>query len=229
MATPGQLVKTIAEALGLPAEIVTNYDRVLSENGMRSKSGRGRGAAKVTASDAANLLIAILGSPVAGASVKEAANTCRAYGSLRAIKSASGRYGSGKTSFTKLGLPRLGDLPNKHTLHDGLSELIDSAAKGEHFQHPEEHFRQRTIVQDSLCHIRLTGPDPWAEIEADASFGVALGKDQRFATCVYTHQPKKRVPPVGLADLYQSRSITYRTIRMLGALLSESKRADRDV
>ena len=75
MATPGQLVKTMAEALGIPAETVTNYDRVLSENGMRSKSGRGRGAAKVTASDAANLLIAILGSPVAGASVKARAKS----------------------------------------------------------------------------------------------------------------------------------------------------------
>ena len=85
MATPGQLVQTVADMLGVPAETVTNYDRVLSESGMRSKSGRGRGAAKVTAQDAAYLLIAILGSPIAGASVKEAANTCRRYGSYRCL------------------------------------------------------------------------------------------------------------------------------------------------
>ena len=45
MATPGQLVRVMAEVLFIPVETVTNYDRVLSESGMRSKSGRGRGAA----------------------------------------------------------------------------------------------------------------------------------------------------------------------------------------
>lgn len=220
MATPGQLVETMAEALGIPAETVTNYDRVLSESGMRSKSGRGRGAAKVTAGDAANLLIAILGSPIAGASVKEAANTCRTYGSLPAIKYASGSYGSGKTSFTKLGLPMLDELPNKHTLHDGLSQLIGSAAKGEYFRHP----RFDKSIQDHLCFIRLTGPRPWAEIGADASFRVALREDQRFARCVYTHQPKKPPrSPVPRADLYQSRTVSYETIRALGSLLRKGR------
>src|SRR5258705_11448956 len=66
MATPGQLVKCIAEALGIPEPTVVQYDRLLSENGMRSKGGRGTSAAKVTAVDAANLLIAIMESPVAG-------------------------------------------------------------------------------------------------------------------------------------------------------------------
>src|SRR6516165_1680764 len=113
MATPGQLVQAVAQALGIPVETVTNYDRVLSENGMRSKSGRGRGAAKVTAGDAANLLIAIMGSPIAGASVKEAANTCRKYGSLTVTKV------SGTSDFGSLGLPTLDQLPNKHTLHEG--------------------------------------------------------------------------------------------------------------
>src|SRR5439155_17694246 len=68
MATPGQLVKCIAEALGIPEPTVVQYDRLLAENGLRSKGGRGTSAAKVTAVDAANLLIAIMGSPVAGAS-----------------------------------------------------------------------------------------------------------------------------------------------------------------
>ena len=91
MATPGQLVQTVADMLGVPAETVTNYDRVF-QSGMRSKSGRGRGAAKVTAQDAAYLLIAILGSPIAGASVKEAANTCRRYGSLPVLAHVLGTH-----------------------------------------------------------------------------------------------------------------------------------------
>lgn len=60
MTTPGQLVQGMATALGLPKETVTVFDRHLSEAGFRTKGGRGRSAARVTARDAANLLVAIL-------------------------------------------------------------------------------------------------------------------------------------------------------------------------
>src|SRR5258705_2750991 len=82
MATPGQLVKCIAEALSIPEPSVVQYDRLLAENGLRSKGGRGTSAAKVTAGDAANLLIAIMGSPVIGASIKPAIEGCKIYGCL---------------------------------------------------------------------------------------------------------------------------------------------------
>ena len=39
MATPGQLVKCIAEALSIPEASVVQYDRLLAENGLRSKGG----------------------------------------------------------------------------------------------------------------------------------------------------------------------------------------------
>ena len=64
MATPGQLVKAMAATLGLSEATVGQYDRVLAENGLRSKGGRGLSAARVTAADAANLLIAIMASPI---------------------------------------------------------------------------------------------------------------------------------------------------------------------
>jgi hypothetical protein len=205
MATPGQLVQTVSEMLGIPAETVTNYDRVLSESGMRSKSGRGRGAAKVTARDAAYLLIAILGSPIAGASVKEAANTCRRYGSMPVLGHVSGTH-----NFAKVGLKMLDALPKKHTLHDGISALIDSAAKGEHYfirgAKRQSHWTDRLFV------IRLTGPRPWAEITADTSFG----EGKNFARRVYTGS---KFDEIG-KDLHQERKVTYRTIRALGSLLS---------
>jgi|SRR3954451_11800042 hypothetical protein len=72
MATPGELVKCVAEALGIPEPTVVLYDRVLAENGLRSKGGRGTSAARVTSGDAANLLIAILASPASGSSIKSA-------------------------------------------------------------------------------------------------------------------------------------------------------------
>jgi hypothetical protein len=208
MATPGQLVQTMADALGIPVETVTNYDRVLSENGMRSKSGCGRGSAKVTAGDAANLLIAIMGSPIAGASVKEAANTCRNYGSMRASRNEGSTH-----DFAKVNLKVLDELPKKHTLYDAISALIQSAAKGEHYRKPKQDPIDR-------FRIRLLGPHPGAEIVAvSAGVGRLGGEGGRFALREYgplyfdSDQAKK--------DLYQERYVSYRTIRILGSLLSE--------
>jgi hypothetical protein len=208
MATPGQLVQAIAEALGVPVETVTNYDRVLSENGMRSKSGRGRGAARVTPTDAANLLIAILGSPIAGASVKESANTCRTYGSLPVLGHVCGTL---SFASARVGLRMLDELPKKHTLRDGISALIQSAASGEHYRVPAKHF-------DIGCTTTLVGPQPWAEIYAAGDIEGA--KSAKFARRVYTWGEK----PLPIeSDLRQERRITYRTIRRIGLLLSESK------
>ena len=217
MATPGQLVRIMAETLGVPAETVTNYDRVLSENGMRSKSGRGRGAAKVTAGDAANLLIAIMGSPIAGASVKEAANTCRTYGSLPKLGHVSGTMG-----FAKLGLPTLDELPSEHTLHEGISALINSATKGEHYRIPRYSIRGLG-KSDPFFGIELDGPQPWAGIYADGT-----GTGEEFARLVYNKIKIVAGRAIPLksdrqdkGNLSQSRRITYRTIRALGSLLAK--------
>jgi hypothetical protein len=195
----------MADALGIPAETVTNYDRVLSENGMRSKSGRGRGSAKVTAGDAANLLIAIMGSPIAGASVKEAANICRAYGSLPVQG-----YALGTHNFAKVGLKILDHMPKKHTLQDGITALIDSAARGEHFLKRGEKRYQHTA--DLSCEVRLAGPRPWAVIYA----GSFPDGNKEFARRTY-FDPAQDFGK----DLHQNRRVTYRTIRILGSLLSE--------
>jgi hypothetical protein len=212
MATPGQLVQAVSEVLGIPAETVTNYDRVLSESGLRSKGGRGRGAAKVTARDAANLLIAIMGSPIAGASVKEAANTCDLYGPLPVLG-----HVLGMNTFANLGLPTLDELPNKHTLRDGISALINSATRGEHYRIPGAPAETSASHRDGLCRITLIGRHPWAEIYAD---GVASGEGKNFARRVYTRR-WKRGQAREEKDLHQERIISYRTIRVLGSLLSE--------
>ena len=82
MATPGQLVQAMADVLGISRATVTVYDRALAENGLRSKSGRGMSAARVTSLDAANLLIALAASPVFGFSAKDAVWNCQTYASL---------------------------------------------------------------------------------------------------------------------------------------------------
>ena len=84
MATPGQLVKAMADTLGISKATVTQYDRVLAEKGLRSRGGRGTSAARITSRDAANLLIALATSPILGLSAKDAVVNCEAYASLPA-------------------------------------------------------------------------------------------------------------------------------------------------
>src|SRR4051812_9187559 len=62
MASPGDLVRCVATSLGVPEASVVQHDRSLLIAGQRTKGGRGRSAAKVTAADAAKLLISVAGS-----------------------------------------------------------------------------------------------------------------------------------------------------------------------
>jgi hypothetical protein len=121
MATPGELIRAVADGTGLPETTVFVYDRAIAEAGMRSKAGRGGKAAKVTARDAAHLLTAILGS----GQVKDSVQTVRRYGETRPQ-----RRSSSKKLFAQMGLKELSALPADHTFIDGVEALIASAATG---------------------------------------------------------------------------------------------------
>ena len=47
MASPGELVQLMADILGTSKASVVQYDRTLSEHGLRSRGGRGTSAARV--------------------------------------------------------------------------------------------------------------------------------------------------------------------------------------
>src|SRR5690348_8722866 len=126
MATPGSLVLTIASTLGLPAATVTQFDRVLAENGLRLKGGRGTSAAKVSARDAANLLLSILGSPIGGAAIKNAAQTCSAYSSLQRFTRRSS-----PEAFRRFGLLKFASIKHRHTLGEAVEALIAGASIGQ--------------------------------------------------------------------------------------------------
>lgn len=83
--TPGQLVRVVADVLGIPEATMVVYDRRLVAEGLRSKAGHGRGSAQVTVRDAAHLLTAVLGS----AQVKDSAATVRRYTETRPEGEAS--------------------------------------------------------------------------------------------------------------------------------------------
>jgi hypothetical protein len=214
MATPGQLVQAMATALGISVATVTQYDRQLAESGLRSKGGRGTSAAAVTARDAANLLIAIVASPLAGPTVKEAVRTCEAYGSLKAL----GRV-SRTDTLPKFGLPTVASLPAGHSLREALSVLIDGVGKGEIFQIPD---REGPLTADFCFGVRFEGPEPAAEILADGTVG--QGKASQMARLVYTSARAakgfRKRRPTQRGDLHQSRSISFATIRALGHLVS---------
>jgi hypothetical protein len=217
MATPGQLVEAMAASLGIPVATVIQYDRQLAESGLRSKGGRGTSAATVTARDAANLLIAIAASPLAGPTVKEAVRTCKTYGSLKALQRASWI-----DKLPKFGLPSLASLSANHSLGEALSVLIDGVGKGEIFQIPD---REGPITADFSFGITFEGPGPWAEILADGSMGE--GKPSQTARLAYTSASAakgfRKMRPRRGPDLHQSRTITFATIRALGSLISGSR------
>jgi hypothetical protein len=215
MATPRQLVEAMALSLDIPVATVIQYDRQLAENGLRSKSGRGTSAAAVTARDAANLLIAVAASPLAGPTVKEAVRTCEAYGSLKALQRASW-----VAKFPKFGLPALASLPVAHSLREALSVLIDGVGKGEIFQLPHMSGRAR----DSGFLVRFDGPEPWAEIFAydpvEEATSQTAKEISQSARIVYTSGIRKK----GWGpDLIQTRRISFATIRALGSLISRAK------
>jgi len=62
VASPGELVRKFSQLLGIAEPTIVLHDRILVVAGLRSKSGRGNSAARMTARDAAHLLVAVLGS-----------------------------------------------------------------------------------------------------------------------------------------------------------------------
>ena len=200
MASPGELVAVMADSLGVSRATVAQYDRALAENGLRSSGGRGLSAAKVTAADAANLLIAIMGAPISGAPIKDAARTCKLYGALRY------RIGNRPKIPSHEVFKRLGDLPATHTFHKALVTLIDGAAEVD------------SISADELgLDVQLTGPFHRARIIAQPP---AVLDSTKWATLTY----------LGRGDglerrdfgLRQSREVRFRTIWQIAATLKQA-------
>jgi hypothetical protein len=208
MATPGMLVKVMAETLGIPTPTVILFDRVLAENGLRSKSGRGNSAAQVTERDAANLLIALMAAPVQGAAVRDAAVICQTYGQLTIRDLASQAK-----EFAKYGLHSIKKFTGEVHFSQAVSALIREAADG-------GEFRYRGRVKSSWdndrpFNITVQGPSPWVRFQvqrpADEPSGPALFFVDRLAA---------RKPPYERPDMWQARHVTYRTIRALGVLIA---------
>ena len=180
MASPGQLVKVTAEILGIPEPTVILADRFLSEAGLRSKSGRGRGAARVTADDAANLLIALSGSPYP----KDAVQNVVEYAALPVddMRDSDGRA----ETWTLVSLPikRLQDLPANQSFRDTLVALLEAASEDELREAiaavPEQDMGNGRKVPAAMfinITVAMFGPDPGALIEIS---GLGFRNEARY-------------------------------------------------
>ena len=191
MATPGQLVQVMADALGMSKATVFQYDRVLSEHGLRSKRGRGTSAAKVTSHDAANLLTAIAGSSPLGLSAKDSEAICKKFSALRSL----GPVGA-KSELSKRGLESLATLPDGHSFEKALAALIECA--GQH---------EFSMMKEGTVWVQFMGPTPSAQIVVESLFGI------------YADTRKHKRSPIA-TGLVHSSSVNTQTIRALGLLVT---------
>ncbi|MBR0974331.1 hypothetical protein [Bradyrhizobium japonicum] len=220
MATPGQLVDCVAAALNVSHATVVLYDRVLAEKGLRSKGGRGKSAAKVTAEDAANLLIAIAGTPASG--IGSAASTVKQFTKLKYKEVKSDllpvvlpdllERGATAEQLEKWGLinepkfleiPGLDGLKAEHSFRDGLIALIEAVRQR------KVSFANAAADERSFAYIDLKGPSP-----LQGTISITL-QGRRFTLARYELSEKG----AAWSDLHWRQTFSHRTIIAIAILL----------
>lgn len=172
MATPGELVKVIAASTGEDEATVTQHDRNLVVAGLRSKSGRGRSAAKVTARDAAVLLTAVLGSH----RVKDSVETVRRYVETQEHRVWLQKHypedleGRNANVWGDFCIPEMAALPPGHSFIDAMECLITLAADGKLLRYLGD------VYPLSSLHIFVTSPDTHARISMHCFEGKGRSK-----------------------------------------------------
>ena len=225
MASPGELVRKLSELLGIAERTIVLHDRNLVIAGLRSKSGRGNSAARMTARDAAHLLVAVLGS----SHVKDSAETVRRYRETRPHKSASGGYHDST-------IAALRNLPPDHSFVDAVEALIAAAADGSlepATQVITAEIEGEKFGYEAIIEITVQTPGQLGDISirgggasGHGRYGLPNPHDQHQSL----HPPsdeveawKKKANDYHVeSDLIQYRKVTEKTILELGRLLSSS-------
>lgn len=137
MATPKDLIASVAELTGVPIATVIVHDRNLAEAGLRTPALRGRGVSRVTYQDAANLLIAV----AASRNVKDSVKTVRDYAELNADSGM-----------------QFGEEVRGRTFGDALAALLEAVPT------TPERFSGRDSRSDEIV-VSIYGPDLSAQID----------------------------------------------------------------
>lgn len=149
MATPGELVAAVAEALGIPLATVVEHDRNLVVAGLRTKGGRGRSAPQTTPRDLAHLLAAILGSEL----IQHSVHSVRRYElTVPAVSQSSPQL------FGGCGVAELETLSKKHSLLDALESLATALIEGSLTAAPAPPSIEISVLSPgTLADIRIAG------------------------------------------------------------------------
>jgi len=222
VASPGELVRKFSELLGIAEPTIVLHDRILVVAGLRSKSGRGTSAARMTARDAAHLLVAVLGS----SHVKDSAETVRRYKETRFHKSTSGGYGDST-------IAALRNLPPDHSFVDAIETLVAAAADGSlaiAMYDSIDEFEGEKIGWAAIIEITVQTPGQLGDISIRGGGASGHGRyalpnpyDQHQSLHPPTEEVdawKQKVNDYHVeSDLTQNRQVTAKTILELGQLL----------
>jgi hypothetical protein len=229
VASPGQLVRKVSELLGIAEASIVQHDRNLVVAGLRSKGGRGTSAARMTARDAAHLLVAVLGSH----HVKDSVQTVRRYSETRLSEYLS-------TGYQDSSIATLTSLPPDHSFVDAVEAIVAAAADGSlgrAMYDAIEEFRGEKIGFPPIIKISVQSPHQVGDISIGGG-DIGIGRPGlrgygRYALLDPWSQYKSLDIPVEEreawrqkteeyyvdTDLTQVRQITAKTILTVGELL----------
>jgi hypothetical protein len=231
MASPGEMVRTVAEVLGVAEATVTVHDRNLVIAGLRKKGGRGRSAAKMTPLDTANLLIGVAASSMVRDTVEIVNDYANLFskGGERSIQKDDGQsfeYNAPPTwNLWGFPIPALQKLREKHTFRDALVALIEASADGTLLE-AEAKLRADSFAQDGIadsCRIQviLWGPSPQAAIRISR---LNFAENHHYSNMpndvdAITQWSQEMSVQYGNGDLRQIREFSKKTILAVGDLL----------
>lgn len=234
MATPGQLCSRTAQLLGLEQNTAVTAWRVLRENSKVTTGGRGRSASHCVPTDAANLLIAVIGK----LPLKSIFSSWERYSALPLRNSEVSSAGSIRWPGDPLGkrwqldVPEFRDLKLKHSFCEALTALIASVTSASLFKVIANRDGDLSNFSQPFVQIRFFGPFPQAEI--------AIGKtgtapDVFTQRIMYSDIPEDFPELQGWAeterpsdeagDLNQIMIISEKTIFGIGELLRQKATA----
>jgi hypothetical protein len=195
MANPGELIVTMGDLLGWSTERVTYQYRLLREAGMVTKVGRGFSAAKVTAGDAAALLIAALGELPA---LDNGSTAWSQFAFARCETDLDMPYAQ------LVGhLDNLAALPREHTLLHALTALVEDA--------PTEDVNMIVTFVSRLGYARIQITLPEAVIQPS---GEPMLQHLAYRYLTAVARPNER------SDAYAARSVGRGGFQRLGHLVA---------
>lgn len=207
MATPGDLIRTIAAVTGIPEATVVVYDRSLLDAGLRTKGGRGRSAAKMTALDCARDLLAVMGGVPA-----HAAEFVSEYGQLK-----TGYDPMGEQASHLLGI----DFP--HTLEEAVAALIGKFADKSINEIISDYKSTVGLLGKASGanekYIILTVNMPIKYASLSFSFRKPTDSSENMEIDFIYHEEGNVLSSLS-CDLKTKRTVSGKTFRILGDILS---------